>query len=164
MLATICPCCTDSTSRMSSESESEGFEDAIDWEVATARAIVRKEQAMREKVEKYKDRLKTSEEEIDRLIRVQKRDSELVHTLRNDVRRLTAQVERECDRCSRLRRENVELYDKVKYWEELDRKETNRKRKLRQERDEEAKLERATRLRIRIEEEERERIIKEKEQ
>lgn len=99
----------------------------------------------------YVGKLKRREEEIDRLW-------DKVRNLRESLREEGVEVRKERDRCARLRRENCELLEKVRYWEKIDAEKNERKRKLMEEQEEVAR----TRMRIRIEEEEREKIQQER--
>jgi hypothetical protein len=138
--------------------------------VAEARYVDQKIQEMKlvsvkEEVKAaYVGKLKRREEDINRLERVDRANRDIIRTLREDLKKEKEEGRKERDRCDRLRGENWNLLEKVKYWEKFDAQKNERKRKVREEQEEEARMERNTRMCIRIEEEERERIRGQKNQ
>jgi hypothetical protein len=60
----------------------------------------------------------------------------IIRTLREDLKKEKEEGRKERDRCDRLRGENWNLLEKVKYWEKFDAQKNERKRKVREEQEE----------------------------
>ena len=71
----------------------------------------------------------------------------VIRRFKHDLQVERDDLRKEKDRCSRLRKENLELYEKVKNWEEKNKEEVNRKIKRMEEVEEENRIARMRRSR-----------------